>query len=282
MATMTDRANGAGPGAGRSLARVAVVVPMSFREEMTPEEVISCRHLTHHLSKYDKYAVVPRGSKIRLPGLDLREFGPEYFGSAAAHNRLMLSQHFYERFTDYEFLLVYHLDSLVFSDQLEEWCAREFDFIGPPWLPGPDTPWVVRPGVGNGGFCLRRTASLLRVLNSDRYWQDPEEFWMAFCRNRSLPSRFVNLPRKYVKYIRRFNGVERQISKWDDNEDRFWAQYATHYDPGFRIAPVDTALRFAFEADPRKCLELNGGKLPFGCHGWFRYDRAFWEPFLIR
>jgi hypothetical protein len=29
--------------------------------------------------------------------------------------------------------------------------------------------------------------------------------------------------------------------------------------------------------------ELNGHELPFGCHAWERYDRAFWEeqlPFL--
>ncbi len=25
----------------------------------------------------------------------------------------------------------------------------------------------------------------------------------------------------------------------------------------------------------------NGGKLPFGCHAWPRWDRAFWEPYLI-
>jgi hypothetical protein len=32
---------------------------------------------------------------------------------------------------------------------------------------------------------------------------------------------------------------------------------------------------------PRLCFELNGRKLPFGCHAWQRYDRGFWEPYLL-
>jgi hypothetical protein len=26
---------------------------------------------------------------------------------------------------------------------------------------------------------------------------------------------------------------------------------------------------------------MNGGKMPFGCHAWARYDRDFWLPFLV-
>ena len=51
--------------------------------------------------------------------------------------------------------------------------------------------------------------------------------------------------------------------------------------PGFRGATVDEGLRFAFESAPRRCFELTGHKLPFGCHAWERFDRAFWEPYLL-
>ena len=43
----------------------------------------------------------------------------------------------------------------------------------------------------------------------------------------------------------------------------------------------DEGLRFSFEVAPRLCFELNGRRLPFGCHGWHRYDRTFWEPYLL-
>ena len=41
------------------------------------------------------------------------------------------------------------------------------------------------------------------------------------------------------------------------------------------------ALEFSFELAPRYCFMMNGRRLPFGCHAWFRYDREFWEPFLL-
>jgi hypothetical protein len=47
-----------------------------------------------------------------------------------------------------------------------------------------------------------------------------------------------------------------------------------------RVATVEDALQFSFETCPRKCFEMNGRRLPFGCHAW-EYDRAFWEPHLL-
>ena len=54
------------------------------------------------------------------------------------------------------------------------------------------------------------------------------------------------------------------------------------YLPEFKVASLEQGLRFAFEASPRTCFEMNGGRLPFGCHAWGRYDREFWTPHLLR
>jgi hypothetical protein len=27
---------------------------------------------------------------------------------------------------------------------------------------------------------------------------------------------------------------------------------------------------------------MNNHRLPFGCHAWPRYDRMFWEPYLVK
>jgi hypothetical protein len=94
---------------------------------------------------------------------------------------------------------------------------------------------------------------------------------------------FVNLPRKYLKRLTWLNDVKwhaRWAVQGDVHVDRFWAEYATHYDPAFRIAPVDEAMRFAFEAEPRRCYE-RVGRLPFGAHRWQQFDRAFYEPYLL-
>ena len=65
------------------------------------------------------------------------------------------------------------------------------------------------------------------------------------------------------------------------NNDIFWSYHAVKYLPDFKIPDWRTALRFAFEAAPRHCFELNGKELPFGCHAWPKFDRGFWDPFLL-
>ena len=274
---MTEAPNGRQPH-----YKVAVVVPMSNRADLYPDEEISLRHLTHYLGRYPNYLVVPDGLSIDRPGFQLARFGSEYFGSAAANTRLMLSTHFYERFQQYEYILIYHLDALVFSDRLEEWCDKGYDYIGPPWQITEDTPWVKTPGVGNGGFCLRKVSSCLKVLNSTRYTIEPEHYWEKYRAAHSPVEQIINFPRKYLKRLKMFNNIDREIVKFSKNEDLFWGNRARHYYPDFKIAPIEVALQFAFEGAPRDCYEQNENALPFGCHAWPKYDRSFWEPYLLQ
>ncbi|MCW5799917.1 MAG: hypothetical protein LZF60_340061 [Nitrospira sp.] len=266
---------------------VAVVVPGYHRAEFTEDEHISFRQLEHVLAPYDKFLVVPQSLSIERSGYRLQRFADTYFGSAAANNKLMLSPAFYQAFQRYRYILIYHLDALVFSDRLLEWCATDLDYIGPPWLPSIDSPWVGTPRVGNGGFSLRKVESFLRVLSSDMYWIHPDEYWQRIATSRPWYRRCAQLPRKWFKYIKRFNGVQREVALWPlrpdgtKNEDHFWSDRAVHYDPQFKVAPFDVGLRFAFEVVPRRCFELNHRALPFGCHAWPRYDRSFWESYLV-
>ena len=154
-----------------------------------------------------------------------------------------------------------------------------------PWLISPDTPQITEQKVGNGGFSLRRVRSFLRVLESRRYFVDPDEYWRSYAARTGGFIRLLNTPRKYLKRLVPLNDVHWHI-RWalrdDVHEDRFWSEYATHYDPDFRIAPVEVAMRFAFEAEPRKCFERIGRQMPFGAHRWQKFDRAFYEPYLLR
>ena len=159
---------------------VAVVVPLSNREELTPDEAISLRHLVHFLGKYDKFLVVPQNLKVNYPGFGIQRFPHKFFGSAAAHMQLMLSRKFYQTFQEYKYILLYHLDALVFSDQLMQWCETNLDYIGAPFLTCPDSPWVKVPRVGNGGFSLRKIESFLKVIDSPRYAVEPAKYWEAF------------------------------------------------------------------------------------------------------
>lgn len=270
---------------------VAIVVPLSTRDHFLPDEIISLRHLEHHLGKYDKFLVVPDGMNIAREGFRVASFSRKYFGSVAAHNHMLYWPGFYKRFEDYDYVFFYHLDSLAFGDELENWCNRGLDFIGPPWIKCDDSPWVTTPRVGNGGFALLRVESALKVLynryrmHSGTYWYD------MFTRNGKVVEPIVRVLRKLCRHFSSDSLLARLLSEWDKmrdpapnsrNSDIFWADKAIQFLPEFKVASLKEGLQFGFEAAPRQCLEMNGGKMPFGCHAWARYDRTFWEPFLLR
>jgi hypothetical protein len=238
---------------------VAVVIPLSNREELTPDEEISLRHLVHFLGQYDKFMVMPQSLKVDYPGFGIKRFPNKFFGSLVAHTKLMLSRTFYQAFQEYKYILLYHLDALVFSDQLLQWCATDFDYIGAPFL---------------------------RVIDSPTYAVDPATYWEAFCAAKPKYLQYLNLPRKYLKHLHVFNSARWEMSRmhlveWR-HDDLFWSDEAINYYPAFRVPAVDLGLRFAFEVAPRQCFELNNHTLPFGCHAWPRYDRSFWEPYLLK
>lgn len=269
---------------------VAIVVPISTRAGLLPDEEISLRHLNHHLAQYDRYVVAPRGLQIDFEGFGVKRFARKFFGSVAAHNHLLHTKAFYREFREYRFIFFYHLDSLVFSDQLREWCATDIDFIGPPWIKCSDSPWVTRPRVGNGGFALLRVEAALRVLHN-RHRISPETFWLdPFTRSRWARP-IVSLLRKIQRLTPGSRYIKALLNEWEcmenpaslgRNSDAFWSDRAVKYDPHFRVATLEQGLRFGFEVAPRKCFEMNGAKMPFGCHAWARYDRAFWTPHLLR
>src|SRR5690606_32072140 len=124
------------------------------------------------------------------------------------------------------------------------------------------------------------------VLESDRYAVDPEEYWRQLSAGLSLAARLIRLPLRYIKRLKAFNNLRRQValefSRGPVFEDIFITENARKFAPGFRFAPLDEALRFAFDEKPRQCFEMNGRQLPFGCHAWFKQDREFWEPYLLR
>jgi len=261
---------------------VAIVVPMHNRPQLLPEEEVSLRHLIHYLGKYDKYLLVPETPNARYHGFGIKRFSKKFFGSTDAYRRLMLTAQFYDTFREYKYILIYHLDALVFSDQLMEWCETDLDYIGPPFISCADSPWVKVERVGNGGLSLRKIDTFLKTIYSSRYYMEPNEYWRKYCASKPRVVQYLNLPRKYLKRLGMANCAQWHMSHWTRNEDLFWSDMAVKYNPEFKIASLDTGLRFAFEAAPRLCFERNNFRLPFGCHGWPRYDRDFWDPFLLK
>ncbi|MBI3922080.1 MAG: hypothetical protein HY318_11735 [Armatimonadetes bacterium] len=264
------------------MASVAVVVPI-YREVLLPDEQISLRHLRKHLSGYDWYSIAPPNLKVPDIGAEVKRFS---FQSLESYSRVLLGEAFYTAFTDYEFILIYQLDALVFCSRLEFWCNQGFDYIGAPLLKSPQNSIEGFLQAGNGGLSLRRVVSFLRVIGAESS-STPHD-WRSLRRALAeMPADIRALPvsQRIIKMFRvcraiRF-GPKQYMSTYTLNEDLFWSFRARLFAPQFRVAPVPIALDFAFDRAPRYCFEQNSHRLPFGCHAWGKWDRGFWEPYLL-
>jgi len=250
------------------------------------------------IRKYDTYFVAAEKLKlnqINYEGFKVQRFSEKYFGSAKAHNKLLTNTIFYKAFSQYKYILIYHLDSLVFSDQLVYWCEKDYDCIAPPWMSS-DYKWLENSAVGNGGFSLRKIESFIKLYSSKKYWQEPEELARKTCEKIGLPKQLFTPIVKQVFKLSCFNNMQRHLNYYLDQElsaeDRFISMYGNKYYPEINIAPAEEAIKFAFERYPRKYYEMNNNQLPFEPNGqcrltcidhWVqRFDVTFWEPHLLK
>ncbi|MGE3949413.1 MAG: DUF5672 family protein [Blastocatellales bacterium] len=184
---------------------------------------------------------------VRVPG--------EWLASHAAYDRMMLDPMFYEIFRDYKYILIYQLDAFVFSDELNKWCETDIDYVGAPWVDRPDISRIASD-------CTR----IRRIFNG------------KFKRFSNLVGNGGLSLRKVKTFYNNLNWFRSKAKTWPYYEDTFFSFFLTSYNPFFRIPDFNTALNFAFETNPSKCFELNQKRLPFGCHGWDKYEPEFWKP----
>lgn len=260
--------------------KVAVVIPV-YREKMTLFEKISLKQVLKVLKKRQVYLIAPYGLNLKnypKQRLKIVRYPAEYLSSVNAYSRLLRSKKFYSPFKSYEFILIAQLDTFVFSDKLDEWMSKPYDYVGAPWIftAGVQVPEFVRKDlpflhrhkflsplrffsndrflVGNGGLSLRRTAVFLRAL--DDHQKDVE------------------------KYEEETKMLVASGCRTADNEDAFWSIYLPARGCSLRIPGYREALNFAFETRPKKCFKLNKCRLPFGCHGWDKNHFDFWKKHI--
>lgn len=259
---------------------VVVVIPV-HSSTPTPYELISFKQCFKVLGKHPIQVLAPKGldlDKYReaVPEFQIVFIEPEWQSSLANYNKLKISAFFYKKFSNYKFLLTYELDCFVFKDELSYWCAKGFDYIGAPWFDGYSTPGLNASlvGVGNSGFSLRNISSSIKVIQNI-FFRNPMDT--------PLPGLKIGLTYLKVGYrwVRNQFGENYTLkSAGNIHEDFFFSSIAPQYYSDFTVAPVNDALKFSFEVNPRILLSHNNGELPMGCHAWWRYDFAFWRPII--
>jgi hypothetical protein len=249
---------------------VKIVIPV-YKNENDLYEQKSLNQCCKILSDYPVVFVKPQSLDITnlkkdYPQTGEENFADNYFESIVSYNRLMTSAEFYSRFSDCKYILIYQLDAFVFRDELKQWCLKDYDYIGAPWLLKPKYHrfhlyiflrikalyyyFVNRPfrkimlgdKIGNGGFSLRKVSSHLRVT----------------IEKQSKINSFLERSKEYSEF----------------NEDAFWGTQ----NPDFVYPGLREALSFSIDDYPEISFQQNQNKLPFGCHGWSKPLKIdFWK-----
>lgn len=252
---------------------VAVVLPLHL-DSLDEQGAIALTSLRRWLPDVPRFVVAPDGLR---PDFDIADFRridlePDWFRSRDSYNRLMLSPAFYQRFTDFEHILVYQLDCALFRGDLLDWCARGHSYLGAPWLDRRRLSGRRYPkAVGNGGLSLRRVGDCLTVLASRDCAPLPRSRagWRHFCG----PKHARNL----LRFRRALAAGQPVADCFGRPEDEFWGYYAPLLWPGFRLPDPVEAVDFAIESGGAEMVALNGGRLPFGVHAWALHDAAYWR-----
>lgn len=251
---------------------VKIIIPI-YSDHLKDSESVSLRQCIKVLSAYPISFIKPRRLELKniskkYPEISIETFDDNYFKSVESYNRLMLSSSFYERFSDFEYILIYQLDAYVFRDELKEWCQKGYDYIGAPWIPrglfwknirdnlnkliGNNKREVSKTlyyKVGNGGFSLRKVNSFHKITSSEK----------------DLIHSYLYPEDKNNKFLA---------------EDVFWALEPHRRGYKFSIPNYKEALLFSFDKYPRECFQISQ-TIPFGCHAWDRKKALpFWENYI--
>jgi hypothetical protein len=262
---------------------VAVVIPV-YKTSLTAYETISLTQCLRVLGNHTIYLATPHGLDISFyrdfsPTLQSRTFDTHYFADIQGYNRLMLSEQFYEAFTDVEYILIHQLDAFVFADELDNWCRLKYDYIGAPWLRDRDfTGWFDRFSFG----VRQRIATLMNLKKEDGV--TPREIIsLNKVGNGGLSLRRVPAMLRYLRQFKRIIAEYERIHQHQYNEDIFLGIEVNRYWPRLRIPHYRKALHFSVEFYPQWAIEhYNQGQLPFGCHAWDIHETAYWRAIFAR
>lgn len=273
------------------LARPSHAEEMSFRRTLTvlrKHPIVIVTHRECDLSFYNSIAH-QLGKQVGV-----EYFDKSYFRSVQAYNDMCFSASFYERFQpEYEYMLICQLDVWVFSDQLDYWCDRGYDYIGAPIYHAYTRQRFTQKflGIGNGGFSLRRISHCLSIVKANRRvpyvkpWQMIQFYW-NLCRYTEdftlhWQKRLIAIPTAIAKCFGIGNTLGYYISN-HVNEDLIFGTWANsswghHAD----LPSGREAARFAFEVNPEMLYHSNGDQLPFGCHAFEKWEFAtFWQKHI--
>ena len=224
----------------------AIVIPI-YRKPNAYEKY-SYDTLKSVIKDKDIYVVCGNNFKNELEE-KVERFDDSYFDSLKDYSRLCKSYEFYNRFSEYKYILIYQLDCLIFKDNIDYWCEKNYDYIGSPIISN-DLAWDFFPIVGNGGFSLRKVEYFKSIT-------DPNG----------------DFRKKYDPIL----ANHRKIDLYDWYEDLYFCEFVSS-NWLFDVPTIEESLKFSIDMNPDRIFGEEV-VLPMGCHGYCK-NIPFWEKII--
>jgi hypothetical protein len=223
-----------------------------YKSSLTQSEVNSLLRAKTCIGE-NVFLVGPKGLDTSLykyywPSVNIVYFPEIHFSSIRLYSEFMLSRSFYQTFSsEYSWILIYQLDAFIIKNEIRKFCSYNYDYFGAPWT----KKQFLSPTIKNP-YLKKYLGKSVQVGNG------------GFSLRRIKST---------ITFLEKYDSC---VPLWDNNEDGFFAYYGKG-DADYRIAPFELAKEFAFEQDPTMLHQLNGFKLPMGCHGFDKYSPSFYE-----
>ena len=224
----------------------AIIIPI-YRK-LNAYEKFSYDVLKSIVKDKDIYIVCGNNFKSELKE-NVEYFDSSYFNSSFDYSRLCKSYEFYNRFSDYKYILIYQLDCLIFRDDINYWCDKDYDYIGSPIISN-YAGWSFTPIVGNGGFSLRKVDYFRSITNPDGDFRKKYDSVLETHKKKDLYEAFEDL--YFCEFV---------SSKWL-----------------FDVPTIEESLRFSIDMNPDIVFNSDRG-LPMGCHAFCK-NIPFWEKIV--
>lgn len=266
------------------MKKCAVVIPI-YQFPLTLEDQQSLTMARDLLASHPRIIISPLSLEVPfefLNGEQVLRFPDACFTYPDGYNRMLMSKFFYKVFEQFQYILIYQLDCLVFRDELSMWCEKGYDYIGSPWYENYIYSYQEKSKwwIGNGGFSLRKVSTALDVLSKKIKTADRYQLLLSSRAQANRHKRIFWCTYRFVKSLFGLWTVEDELNSYGESEDRFWSLDAGKFLKEYKVAPVKEGMLFGFEQYPEKCFQENGGVIPFGCHAWAKHNRGFIESML--
>jgi hypothetical protein len=141
-------------------------------ENLSNEWKIILFHGTKNEEYAKNIAVQCNSPRLQLVGLPVENLNQRTYSEVLSTPSVIYD------YIDTEYFLIFQTDSLIIKknkDKMNAFLEMNIDYVGAPWLRTEYSPTKERDFIGNGGFSLRKTSTMKKIIELHPY--DPNGVW---------------------------------------------------------------------------------------------------------